>query len=468
MTRRTAALLLTLIVALGCTRPNVDGRTVIIISIDTLRADALSTYGSARPTPALDALGREGVVFEAAYAPSPWTVPSHAALFSSLDPEALGAHGRASIPDGAPLLAERFRDAGFTTTAVVNTIYVDTHYGFDRGFDEFEHPHARKDGDRSLDLAFDSLASHPDRDVFAFVHLFDVHGPYDAPEPFKNRYVGEARAAPDAIAFIREIGYHRHVRELQDATGPEWVRARYDAGVARIDALLGEFFERLKEIGRYDDAWIVVTSDHGEAFFERDVWIGHGLFLYDTELRVPLIVKPPAGFGNTGQRVTNPVSLVDIAPTLLDALDLPALPATTGRSLLPAIATSDSLPPAEIHAHSLHLDARAVRYGRWKLIAPAGRERARVIGQALRAEGAAAAVLRRRIDLGLQLYDLEADPGESANVAAAHPEVVAGLRRRIRLHRTATHAQRDALGERTDVALGPDERERLRQLGYAE
>lgn len=479
MNRRDARAVLAAVLGtlVACDRaPASDPNTresILLVSIDTLRADSVGTYGSARPTPVLDALARESIVFRNAYAPAPWTIPSHASLFTGLAPRALGVNGRTAIPDAAPMLAEALAGAGYATGARVNTTYVGSKYGFDRGMDEFSLHPDRKDVAQGVDAALEFARRMRGRPSFFFLHVFDVHGPYTAPAPWTDRYVSDALPPDDALPFLRRLAYQRHLRELPQATGVAWVRARYDAGVARVDAELERLFEGLRAAGAWDDTWVFVTSDHGEAFYEHRVWIGHGLFLYEPELRVPLIVKPPARVAG-GRAIDVPVSLIDLGPTMRAIAGLEPDPAAQGRSLRPVLEGEASLPADHaVFGDSPHLgDAGFVRVGRWKYVEDARASVEPVLRNHLKPEPDVRDELRARLDLGPKLFDLETDPAETSNRIDDHPDVAARLAARLAARQAESDAIRARLRARTarppPVDLTPDEKRQLRELGYGE
>jgi arylsulfatase len=474
---RAALIVASCVVACGTADESAaPGRTVLLVSIDTLRADALSIYGNPRPTsPHLDGLARDGVRFTTAVAPSPWTIPSHAALLTSLQPDAVGAGLKQPLPAGVTTLAEWLGERGFTTAAVVNFQYLDRDHGFDQGFQEFTLHRDRSDAPGVVARGRRFLERNRAQDVFLFLHLFDVHGPYDAPKPFGTRFTAAADKRPDGhLPFLRRIRYHDHL-ELEEVPNVAYLRARYEGGVARVDEALGDLFEDLRRLGLYDDALIVVTSDHGEAFFEHGVWVGHGLFLYENELRIPLILKLPREHGMAGLVSRALVSLVDVVPTILDALGLAAPAGIQGRSLLPVVRhaadVAKNAMPHAVFGTSSNLDARFVRTPRWKYIQRASVRYPRLFRKHLRPDPDAIPVLRERIRLDEQLYDLARDPDEMRNLIHERPEVAERLRRRLEENIARDDALRAGLaasGPVSELELTDEESRELRALGYAE
>jgi cytochrome c-type biogenesis protein CcmH/NrfG len=348
-------------------------RNVLLVTIDTLRADAVGAYGERHAkTPALDSLAAAGTLFLRAYATAPITLTSHASLLTGLYPPGHGArhNGIAMRPD-VPTIVERFRAQGFRTAAFVSAFPLDRSFGLTRGFEEYSDRMSRgangrlaneRPGQATVDLAIAWLASHQSERFFAWVHLFEPHAPYGSPadgRPVPARYADEVTEAD------------RQVQRLLDASAP-----------VRHDTL------------------VVVAGDHGEAFGEHGE-MAHSIFVYDTTLRVPLIVAGPGV--DQGKRLAGAVSLVDVTPTVArlagvdrwdtDGRDLFAAPG--GRSLY-----AESFAPLLDFGWS---SLRSLRDGRWKYIA------------APKAE----------------LYDLETDPGEERNVIADHSADAARLGERV-------------------------------------
>lgn len=440
---------------------------ILLVSIDTLRADALGSYGNAGvATPHLDSLAGDGVRFAQAFAQSPWTVPSHASMLASLYPTVSQASAKQALPPSTTTLPEVLRDMGYKTGGIVNVHYLTRTFGFDQGFDEFQAPLLRRGAPQAVDAALAFLQTHAGQPVFLFLHLFDVHGPYDAP-----RSDGDGRRSehvPDAnLQFLQNIHYHDYL-DLDRFRSVAELRAAYDAGVERVDVELGRLFTELRRRGLYDEALIIVTADHGEAFFEHGLWVGHGLFLYDTELRIPIIVKLPKDRGPVGAVVETPVSLIDIMPTVLEVAGHASVSSAQGESLLAFV--DAPVTDRNVLGYSTNTgNTEYVRSRRWKFVGPMRAQASTVMRQHLRADPSVAGELSKRITSGPQLFDLSTDPQEMNNVAAQHPEVVAAMEELLndQRERNARHRKR-YLGSATPVPLelNTGEREHLRQLGY--
>jgi len=413
---RTGAFVLSVIALGGCGRGNSsreappatgaaapNARSILLITVDTLRADRLGCYGDTRArTPRMDALATSGTVFERAFTPVPITLPAHASLFTGLIPPAHGVRGNGAFALGAGVttLAEALAADGRSTAAFVGGFPLARRFGLDRGFAHYDDQMGKAGGvhyefperraDAVVDAAVAWLAAQPG-DVFIWVHLFDPHAPYDPPP-----------------------------------------------SVAGDDPYRGEIAAVDMAVGRLLDAWdtrpgpavVALTADHGEAFGEHGEE-SHSLFVYDVTLRVPLVLK---GSGVSTGRRTTPVSIVDIGATLLSLAGAPArLPGANlfGSATAPPTLYAETLAPRFDFGWS---DLRAIRRGRHKLI------------RAPRPE----------------LYDIEADPGETRDLAGAQPDLVAELSRTLD---TVLSAAGEAQARR---AVEPETAERLRSLGYVQ
>jgi arylsulfatase A-like enzyme len=326
------------------------GRAVVLISLDTLRQDHLGCYGYGRDTsPNIDRFAREdAVVFEAAYAQAPYTLPSHMSIFTGLYPEAHGVltsrvadatRRVAKLPSGIPTLGEAFKAQGFRTTAFTDGFLVSGKYGFARGFDEYRDEWKRKledNGFRKFGKAvLRWIRWHSDEDFLLFIHTYDTHSPYPAPEPFRSRFANEPpgrELPPASMIYASLLDVHDNL-ELQQYESLQDLVDVYDGSIAFVDHEVGKIFDLLKREGLWEDAVIAITSDHGERFLENGLMIGHGLGLSNEEVLIPLILKLP-GSAHAGQRVDHIVESVDIMPTLLAAVGIPEPPDLHGQNLI--------------------------------------------------------------------------------------------------------------------------------------
>lgn len=429
---------------------------IIFVVVDTLRADHLGFAGYSRPTsPHLDRLASESITFDSAYAQAPWTSPSVASLLTSRYPGTLGyadSKDPAKVEDDALLLAEILTEHGYRTHAVVSHTYAGSRLGFDQGMSTFDednalgplHVSSPSVTDKAIAL-LDGVAR--DQPFFLFLHYFDPHFSYMLHEgyDFDPDYRGDVESGAP---------YGTLVQRARDQTLSErdvhHIRALYDSEIRFTDQHIGRLLEHLRKLGLYDDALIVFTADHGEAFLDRkDRWIGHGKTLFDELIRVPLTIKLPAGTsaGTLGAsadiRVATPVGLVDVVPSLLDVLKLtaPGGAAFEGRVLplnSPEALSRLAAEPVFAETMARQRWLQSVVDGRFKLIV--NRQTGRY-----------------------RLFDLETDPGERQNLAQTEPATA----RKLAGVLNAWNARIDA--ERREGArpnFSEEEIERLRALGY--
>ena len=458
MRRRTAAVrrgkaLAAAGIALGalaaCAPP--PPRNVVLLVVDTVRADHLGLYGYERPTtPHLDAWAAEGVVFDQAFATSPWTVPSFASIYTGHLPS---RHGAARVPqareapganvgrldDRVQTLAEILFADGFDTAAIVNNPFLHARGGLGRGFTHYDHHPGNNWNMRRADAVVDRALAWIDRPrempFFLVAHLFDPHLDYDAPEPYRGRFAaGYDGGITYPVSDLRRIKASRVARRPEDR---RFIASAYDEELLYMDAEIGRFLDGLAARGLLDDTLVILVSDHGEELFDHGGF-EHGHSVYQELLRVPLVVWAP---GATARSVTEPVSIADILPTVLDATGAEPVAGTFGRSLWPAVHGSNAPTDRALVAENTLRGGEQKALVRWphKLV----------------------------LDVttgGTRLFDLEADPGETRDLAAEHPAVRDRLAAELRA--TTEAAQRQATLQPADFP--PDTIERLRELGYVD
>ncbi len=385
---------------------------VILISIDTLRADRLPVYGyAAGQTPAIDRLANDGHVFEQAWTSSPQTLPAHSTIFSGLQPFAHGVRDNIGFTLGpdTPWVPALLQEAAVPSAAFVSSFVLRRQTGFARGFSHFDDQlppsgpnrtlgEVQRAGQDTLAAAQKWLASAPPR-YFLFFHIYEPHKPYTPP--------------------------------VVPASGD-----RYDGEVTHADAIVGQLIETLRARGDYDRATVILLSDHGEGLGDHGEE-EHGSFLYRSTIQVPLIIKLPDSEG-AGRRISTPVQHLDMAPTILTALGLPVPGTLGGRPLGPVLRGETDLPAATIYAEAM---SPRYHFG-WSELYALTDERYRYI-RAPRDE----------------LFDLREDPGESRSVVDARPQV-----------RQAMRSALDRLLAGVSVAapatVSAADRERLAALGY--
>ncbi len=443
-------LLVAAILAAGCGAggaPAVRRPDVVLISVDSLRADHLGAYGYGRPTsPNIDRLAAEGVLFENAYSTTTWTLPSHVSMLTGLYPEAHRVQlPRHRLGSGAPLLSELLAEAGYQTLAVVSGPFMSQEFGFDRGFEVYDDrtvsfpslraSHRGVTAPRLHQRLLEVLDGLDGRPFFLFVHYWDVHYDYAPPPPWNDRFDPGYEGAVTADDYARSD----HVHAAMPRRDLEHVLALYDGEIGFTDRYLGRLLAELERRERLRDALIVLTADHGDEFFEHGRK-GHYANLYDTTLRVPLIVRLPGSRG-AGRRVAAAATLVDLVPTVLEVAGLEPPAGLQGASLLPTALDVDRR-RGPLFA-DLRDEIKAVVMDGWKLI--------RSTSEA----GAAR----------LELYDLRRDPAETDDRSAAEPQ------RAARMGHALDGWLR--LAERRAGGPGPEEaalderlRETLEGLGY--
>ena len=314
--------------ALPAGRPREGGRpNILLISIDTLRADHLGCYGYDRPTsPNIDSLARKGVLFEDAFSPASWTLPGHMSIFTSLYPSFHklthnAMLGNLRLDSSERTITELLRGLGYRTASFVTHPFLAAAWGFDRGFDLYVRKetglaNAAEQTERALrwlewHLYHERRGLEPSG-FFLFLHYIDPHETYKAPQPFRDRYTGsyEGQLRPDdhlVTVFLEN--------DFESQADYQYTLALYDGEISYVDHEIGRLLRSLDDLGLLDSTVIVLTSDHGEEFKEHG-GMGHATTVYAEQLHVPLIISYPAGIA-AGQRVSSQASLVDIYPTLL-------------------------------------------------------------------------------------------------------------------------------------------------------
>ncbi len=333
------ALLATALLALaagGCRAP--ARPDLVLITLDTVRADRLGAYGApGDPTPNLDALAREGVVFEHAAAPMGLTLPSHFSILTSRYPRQHGVLNNGTVlPDDAVTVAERLREAGYRTGAFVGVRLLAPENGTAQGFERFGFPRdsPQRPAPRVVEEALEWLGAQPsERPVFLWVHLYDAHIPYDPPKELVEGADPRLLARFPSLHWpILERIARRHDGDVPAAI-LDHARRLYAAEVSYADRWVGRLLAGVAA-ERARPRLVAAAADHGECF-ENGVFFEHGNCLFQGALRVPLIVRFPGGEG-AGSRVERQVSLIDVAPTLLAAAGVAPPPSFVGRALRPA------------------------------------------------------------------------------------------------------------------------------------
>jgi len=399
--------------------PGAPSYNVLLITLDTTRADHLGCYGyKAARTPNLDSLAREGVRFARTYCPAPLTLPAHASIMTGLYPAAHTVRNNGHyLPSGIRTLAEILKGKGYSTAAFVSSFSVDSRFGLDRGFDVYddtfqsESPFKTQNAERRAEETFARfsrwLETGGKNRFFGWIHYYDPHLPYDPPSPYKEEFDGDP----------------------------------YDGEIAYMDRYVGAVLERLREQGVLEKTIVVVAGDHGEGLGDK-VELGHGIFLYEETLRVPFILHNPAVFPRS-QVIESQVRLIDIAPTILEITGLQnEAKGMKGQSLIARLRGKNLKAPDSL----VETFYPRENFG-WAELVGLISERWKYI-QSPRPE----------------LYDLKSDPGEREDLAASSAAKAGELRKSLEQELLGSSAGDRPASERTGVR--PEDQERLRSLGY--
>jgi arylsulfatase A-like enzyme len=438
----------------GCGEPARDAAeeherplNVLLISIDSLRADHLGSYGYGRQTsPALDALAARGVLFENAVSQAPWTLPSHASLFTSqYSPTHQTTDPSRRLPAHLPTLASLLGEAGYSTHAVVGGTFMQAHFGLDSGFQIYDDELARVSHKQShsevtsptTNAKAIEFLDQVEGPFFLFVHYWDVHYDLIPPPPYDRRF------DPDYAGDLSSEDFMRNPRIRADmpARDLEHLLALYDGEVAWVDQHVGELLAALEARGLARDTVVVLTADHGDEFFEHGEK-GHQHSLYQELLHVPLIVRVP---GLPARRVSQAAELVDVLPTLLDLLELEPPAGLRGRSLR-ALLEGGVLEPRPSFAATTKMQK--------------DRSQPQKSGAVCVVDGQQKLIVFQDERYPPELYDLRLDPGETRNLAGSRPHkrLSALVRRWIEDTPATAPATHGGLDEQT--------RAELRALGY--
>jgi arylsulfatase A-like enzyme len=467
--------------ALGATH-----RNVLLVTLDTTRADHFGCYGYDRETsPAIDTVAADAVLFSRAYSVVPLTSPSHVSIMTGLHPLSHGVYRNSqSVPKELVTLAELLKKHGYATAAFVSAIVLSGRAGIDDGFDVYsdvlahageppDDPRRRmRSADQTVNAALGWLSQHREKKFFLWLHLYEPHLPYLPPDAYGRKF------DPDYIAYKK-----RTEERLRPGPGPEpregpplphpqtrpmmrfpravepaivaSMKNAYDGEIAFADAQLSRVLGFLRKHELYDGTIVVVMGDHGEILYEKRQYFGHHKFMYEGALRIPLVCRIP---GVDARRIDQRITNVDILPTLLGALGIATPPGTDGISFWPLLRGGGKVarrPYEIVVSHSRRsgpgpapepeiegvFDPTGVLKDRWKLL-----------------------MTRRGMEPGtaLELYDLGADPDEQRNLY--DPESESPIARELRAY---LESRLETARERIrHEVLDPETEERLRSLGY--
>jgi arylsulfatase A-like enzyme len=440
-------------------RPAAAGNrlNVLLITIDTLRADHLGVYGYRRPTtPRMDALARRGLVFDQAYTYWPKTRGSFVGLLTGRL-AAQSGYGKTHplLLDFNPTLASVLKEAGYETVAIVDNPNVASSLGYARGFDRYretwEEGALATEMDRTRAITEDGVRAlgqaRSDRPLFLWLHYVNPHAPYEPPAPWDTAFLdAEALRGPSLPAVN---GFHGGVPRPWAKPGRSlgWYVAQYDGEIAAVDAEVGKLIEALDASVVRDRTLVVLTSDHGESLGEHGYYFDHGENLFDPSMRVPLVVAGP-GVGE-GRRTDVLATTLDLVPTVLDALKISYPPDLAGESLLPAVRGEGRPDRPRLHGQN-DRNLLAAWGRRFKVVAVPSDEGAHYA-----------------------LYDRQEDPGETRDAARANPERMREERRDLELFRERidgllVKTRRLLEGRPYEERLSPEACEKLKAMGYVQ
>lgn len=470
----------------GLAQPDSRPSLIVLISLDTLRADHMGLYGHHRDTsPVLDEFAREGTVFNDASSTAPWTLPAHSSMLTGLYPrEHRVLTFETTLPAEVPTLAGILSRAGYSTAAVVNSAWLaKEQYGVTRDFQQYlfvdDAQDRRAPNSWVTDQAMAWIRDRDTRPLFLFVHYYDVHSDYSSLPQYERLFVQPYPGIADGTGWqLARASFeddfvemcHRNYDPAKCRIGTEekylavdrtvgkiffddddlrHIEELYDAGIRQLDNELGRLFALMESEGAFDPALIFITSDHGEEFMDHGR-MDHFLTMHQEIIRVPLIVRGPGV--PAGLRIETPVSLVDLSPTILAFADVSKPPTTDGLDFTPLLrgetptAFDDRFLFGEASGgltYAMMMEGiypiyRSIRRGKHKLIHNSKED-------------------------SWALYDLEVDPGETQDIAADRPDITAELSAEIRA-RYAGFDPNPAPSNR--IELDREELERLRALGY--
>jgi arylsulfatase A-like enzyme len=442
-----------------------NARYVILISLDTLRSDHLNCYGYDRDTsPNIDLLARDGVRFAETRAPSPWTLPTHLSMMTALNTINHGVFSPDFRLDPAtPTLAELLKAKGFRNAAFTGGGYVSGFYGFSKGFDSFRVLGEVNDSDAAAKLADKAtrwIERNLDRDFFLFLHTYQIHNPYHAEEPWNRRYLREGAELSDLDMTPLRFNHEERFKPLSEEMRGDIV-GLYDGEIRYTDeSLIGPLVAKLRALGIYDRTMIILTSDHGEEFFEHGSWT-HTHSVYDEVLRVPLIVKF-FGSRNAGRTVRSPAFIVDVMPTIAEELGF-KLPGKDldGKSLLRLADGGDDAGGETERLGISDLVSRAMDKHIPRKVAFVRLPYKFILNELYSPEDLAFFLSPPPPLAEIEVFDVSRDPGETRNLAADLPELVREFRNLLREKYKPRKKPRAS-----KVEMGDDLLKQLKSLGY--
>lgn len=419
---------------------------LLIALVDTTRSDHIGYSGyPRRTTPHIDAFGKEAVIFENHHSHSSRTGPSVASIFTGLHPKSHGVinpltrwDAKGKLAEDQTTLAEILKKNGYDCFGFVANLNVSGRFGFGQGFDSYKYLESIEAADLGRGV-LERLAARPDRPFFLYLHYMEPHSPYNAPEPYRRKFVEAGYKGPFTGAH-RQLGRIVRGKLRPNSEDIAHLIGLYDQEILQFDDAFQDLLDALKKEGLLDRTVVVFTADHGEEFYDHGSVL-HGYTLYEEQLKVPFAIRDPRIKGPA--RVVAVTRHVDVLPTVLELLGIPSETPVQGTSLVPWMKgerTDSATGP--VHAQSSLKAVKTVKgvsftVDGWKLIS---------------------SELPQKTE---ELYDLEADPGEKTNLIAREADKAAALRQQLRaFEKTLEEAESDM------VDLTEEEIDQLRSLGY--
>ena len=425
-------------------------KSIVLISLDTLRADHLGCYGYEKETsPFLDSFARECTVFERAYSHAPSTLASHGVMLTSLYPALhRGEYStQTALRSDVPTIAEILKGEGYTTVAFTGGGQLDREFKVDRGFDLYEQ--VERNFEKTVTISSSWLQENKPGKFFLFLHTYQVHAPYEPPKKYRNLFT-KGYAGPLSCPVDRP-----DIEKLENAgtLTPEdvqYVKGLYNEEIRFTDDCLKRFIQWMKEHQLYDDSLIIITSDHGEEFGEHGVVGTHSHTQYEELLHVPLIIKWPQGRLQPG-RISTLVRLADLLPTVLECVGLPSLPGAVGTSVIPLVEEPRNAIDRECYGQMEKVVEESLNFDHWKVIV----NRMTTLSNRTR---------------NLELYNLGKDPRETEEISEQFPICTGyALSRMAEIRsRILRNLQEKPITEEDRITLSEDLKKKLKGLGYAE
>ena len=407
---------------------------IILISVDTLRADHVGTYGYLKPTtPNIDKFANQAYVFENAYASSPWTLPSHTSMLTGFYPQKFHAELPTDIlPENALTIAEILSENGYKTVAFSTGAFITRNQGFAQGFATFNELQNWQDAQEISQKSINWLNQNQKSKFFLFIHSFHTHDPYSPQDQFIKKIDSDYQGYLNSINISQIVDINTSKTNLSEYEKRRIV-SLYDAEIAELDNYFGQFFKTLEDLKLMENTIIIITSDHGEEFGEHGGFAIHSYSLYDELLRIPLIIK--IGDQLNHKRIQNLVSLVDIVPTILNIINPKSPILSDGQSLVGTFNNEfNNKAVYSETASSKQYMLQVIEEGENKIVKgtfqPKTRDNTQILPKAKMVRENNYKLISN-FNGSLELYDLANDPNESNNLINSLPQIKENLIKKI-------------------------------------